>query len=330
MVTIAMAATARAGAGGEARHKRTGAVGAATALLIAAFLAVGSLGAYRYVLNFWLYRGFPPPKDPAFVKLAGTEQQLYLRSAALGGRRQLVDAYLPPGYAQNVNQRYPVFYLLHGFPGRPAAFLSTVKLGVDEDVLVTEGRIRPVILVMPFGSTGTFNDKEWANGIGAHEGWEAFVARDVVRAIDARYRTISSASARAIGGLSEGGYGALNIALHHPGQFRVVESWSGYELADGTPSIFGGRQALIRYNSPLVRLRAVAPALRRRRTYFWFYSGSTESPSFRKQNADFAGELARARIPHRFFIISGGHNWAVWRADGSRALQVAANRLQHG
>jgi len=326
----AMAATAGAGAGSEAGHKRAGAVSVATALLVAAFLAVGSLGAYRYVLNFWLYRGFPAPRDPAFVKVAGTEQQLQLRSAALGGRRQLVDVYLPPGYAQDVNRRYPVFYLLHGFPGRPAAFLSTVKLGVDEDVLVNQGRIRPVILVMPFGSTGTFTDKEWADGIGAHEGWETFVARDVVRAIDARYRTIPNASARAIGGLSEGGYGAVNIALHHPREFRVVESWSGYELADGISSIYGGRQALIRYNSPLVRLRAVAAALRRDHAYFWFYSGSTESPSFRKQNAKFAGELARARIPHRFFIINGGHNWAVWRANGSTALQVAATRLQHG
>jgi S-formylglutathione hydrolase FrmB len=37
---------------------------------------------------------------------------------------------------------------------------------------------------------------------------------------------------RAIGGLSEGGYGAINIALHHPREFSVVESWSGYRAAD--------------------------------------------------------------------------------------------------
>src|SRR5262249_4618072 len=219
-------------------------------LALGAFLAIGSLGAFRYVHNFWLYRGFAPPHDPAFVKVAGTTQQFYVRTAAPGGRRQLVAVYLPPGYGRNPQQRYPVFYLLHGFPGRPAAFLATVKLGVDEDVLVTENRMQPVILVMPFGSTGTFNDKEWANGIGAHEAWETFVARDVVRAVDARYRTIPSGSARAIGGLSEGGYGSINIALHHPGEFHVVESWSGYELADRIQSIFGGRPALLRYNSP--------------------------------------------------------------------------------
>jgi glutamyl/glutaminyl-tRNA synthetase len=38
--------------------------------------------------------------------------------------------------------------------------------------------------------------------------------------------------ARALVGLSEGGYGALNIGLHHPGEFHVLESWSGYVVAD--------------------------------------------------------------------------------------------------
>ena len=53
-------------------------------------------------------------------------------------------------------------------------------------------------------------------------------------AVDRRYRTIRSGSGRAIGGLSEGGYGALNIGLHHPGRFRVIESWSGYQRADSS------------------------------------------------------------------------------------------------
>ena len=46
--------------------------------------------------------------------------------------------------------------------------------------------------------------------------WETFVARDVVRAIDARYRTIRSGAGARVAGLSEGGYGALNIGIHHP------------------------------------------------------------------------------------------------------------------
>jgi enterochelin esterase-like enzyme len=180
---------------------------------------------------------------------------------------------------------------------------------------------------MPFGSTGTFTDKEWANGIRANEGWETFVARDLVHAIDARYRTIPTGAARALGGLSEGGYGALNIGLHHPGEFHVLESWSGYEKADNLRSIFGGDQQLLALNSPLETVDAVAPVLRRAHTYVWFYSGTTDR--LRKQNRAFEAELAGLGIPHRFFLVRGGHNWGLWRGEASLALLAAEDHLAH-
>ena len=181
---------------------------------------------------------------------------------------------------------------------------------------------------MPFGSTGTFTDKEWANGVRPHEGWETFVARDLVRTIDARYRTIPTGAGRALGGLSEGGYGALNIGLHHPGEFRVLESWSGYERADNLKSIFGGDRQLLGANSPLDTLASAAPVLRRARTYVWFYSGTTDR--LRHQNRDFAAALARAGVAHRFFLVRGGHNWGLWRGQASRALLAASTHLAHG
>lgn len=297
----------------------------AVAGLIVVFVAVGALGLYRYARGFWLYRGFPPPRDPAFVASMGATVRLYVPSPALGGRRQPVDVYLPPGYGSSPHRRYPVFYLLHGFPGRPGALLQTVRMGVVEDVLVARQRIRPVVLVMPFGSTGTFTDKEWVDGVRAHEGWATFVSRDLVHAVDARFRTIRSGSARAIGGLSEGGYGAIDIALHHPGEFRVVESWSGYERADPIRSIFGRDGARIADNSPLLQVGSRAPALRRAHTYFWFYSGSDDR--LLEQNRQFAAALQRLGIPHRFLVRRGGHNWALWRGNAAVALVAAARHV---
>jgi enterochelin esterase-like enzyme len=296
--------------------------------LLIAFVAVGLVGAYRYVDNFWLYRGFAPPRDPAFVQVHGRQETISVVSPALGGRSQQVIVYLPPGYDGNRSQRYPVMYLLHGFPGRPLAFLETVRMGVWVDTLMAQHRIGGVILVMPFGSTGTFEDKEWANGIGRGQSWESFVARDVVRAVDARYRTVPSRTGRAIAGLSEGGYGALNIALHHPQEFAVIESWSGYMRADNIPAIFGGAPALLAYNSPAVSLPRVAATLRRNGTYVWFYTGSRDS--LLAQNRAFAAELQRHGIPHRFFVDPGGHTWRIWRANAREALLVAATRLGGG
>jgi enterochelin esterase-like enzyme len=310
----------------DRRRTRRALLASGAGLLTCLFVAGGAVGVYRYGWNYWLYRGFPPPKDPAFVTNQGTTEQISIASPALGGRSQQVVVYLPPGYASNPTRRYPVFYLLHGFPGRPAAFLLTVRAGVVDDILAAKGR-QPLILVMPFGSTGTFTDKEWANGIRPNEGWETFVARDLVHAIDSRYRTIPTGAGRVLGGLSEGGYGALNIGLHHPGEFRVLESWSGYEKADNLRAIFGGEPDLLAQNSPRETLDAVAPVLRRTHTYVWFYSGTTDR--LRGQNKDFAAELARLGIAHRFFMVRGGHNWGLWRGEASRALLAATTHVGH-
>jgi enterochelin esterase-like enzyme len=292
---------------------------------LAVFAAVGLLGVYRYADNFWQYRGFPPPKDAAYVRTKGIAERLYVVSPALDGRRQPVDVYLPPGYFTHPARRYPVLYLLHGVPGRPAAFLQTVRMGVVEDELVAKRKAQPLILVMPFGSTGEFTDKEWANGVGHGERWASFLADDVVRAVDRRFRTLPDGPDRVIAGLSEGGYGAVNIAIHHPGEFDTVESWSGYMKADDIGAIFGHQKRLLARNTPLATLPKAAPRLRADDTYVWFYTGSDDG--FRTQNAAFARELRRFRIPHEYFVVHGGHNWAIWRANATRAYLAASRRL---
>jgi S-formylglutathione hydrolase FrmB len=306
--------------------RRPNAVAAGVGTALAVFIAVGLLGVRGYVDNFLLYRGFAPPREAAFVKQPGTLVKVFVPSPALGGRRQETYVYLPPGYSAQPQRRYPVLYLLHGFPGRPLAFVTTVQLGVLEDSLTARRRARPLILVMPFGSTGTFSDKEWADGAAPGDGWGTFVARDLVRYVDAHYRTDATRAGRGIGGLSEGGYGAINLALQHPREFSVVESWSGYVKPDPLRSIFGSNLQLLARNDPTLRLPRVAGELRKFGTYFWLYSGTEDR--FRGQNRAFARELTRARISNHFFVSFGGHNWALWRKNAVAAYVIAAEKLR--
>jgi S-formylglutathione hydrolase FrmB len=293
---------------------------------LAAFLAVGLLGARAYVDNFLLYRGFAPPQEAAFVKQPGTLEKVFVRSPALGGRSQETYVYLPSGYSSDPRRRYPVLYLLHGFPGRPLAFITTVRLGVLEDALTARHRAQPLILVMPFGSTGTYSDKEWTNGAAPGNGWGTFVTRDLVRYVDAHYRAAPMRAARGIAGLSEGGYGAINLALQHPHEFSLVESWSGYEKPDPLRSIFGSKLQLLSRNAPSLLLPRVAPTLRRLGTYFWFYSGTEDR--FRTQNRTFARALTRLHVRNHFFASFGGHNWALWRKNAAAAYEMAAGKLR--
>ncbi len=313
---------------------------AGSGLALAAVVAAGAVGAGRYVVTFWLYRGFPAPAAPHSVTVRGPGgvrqvpvvmpalRAITVRSPALGGYPDPVSVVLPPGYASHPRQRYPVLYLLHGSPGEPVQFIDVGQVTAIEAALVAAGRMKPVILVMPAGGRSFLADEEWADGLRPGNGWETFVARDLVSAIDARYRTIASGRGRGIAGLSEGGYGALNIGLHHPGEFTLLESWSGYVRADWMPGIFGHSAQVRDYNSPAMRAPLVAAQLRASHLYVWFYDGAMDLLA--AQNRSFSAELSALGIAHHYFQAPGRHNWRLWRGLMPQALITASEHLGDG
>jgi enterochelin esterase-like enzyme len=315
-------------------------VAVALVLLCAGLVAAGALGAIRYVSTFWLYRGFPAPTLARSVTvyrhghvrtvpvIPATVRQITVSSAALGGYPDTVYVVLPPGYAAHPRVHYPVLYLLHGFPGAPWNFLTIGGVQNVEAELVAAGRMQPFILVMPSGARSWLADEEWVNSVQPGNDWATFVATDLVKVIDARYRTVPSGAWRGIAGLSEGGYAALNIGLHHTGEFRLLESWSGYTRADDIPVLFGHDRSLLRYNSPADTVRRVAPQLRADRTYIWFYVGTHDY--LNGQNRAFAAELTHLGIAHDYFTRPGTHNWRLWRALLPEALITASEHLGHG
>ncbi len=308
-------------------------------LVVAAVATAGATGISRYVATYWAYRGFAAPAAPRTVQVrtaAGPRtapvvmpvvQTFSLPSRALGGYRDQVDVVLPPGYAAHRRQHYPVLYLLHGFPGVPSAFVTVGQVAATEATLVAAGWMKPMILVMPAGTRSYLTDTEWANGIGPASAWATMVAQNLVHAIDGRYRTIRAGAARGIGGLSEGGYGALNIGLHHAGEFGLLESWSGYMQAQPFRSIFGTSASRLAYNSPARFVPAVAAALRADHTFVWFYSGAADPLA--GQNRAFAAELAALGIAHHFYLRPGGHSWGLWRSQIRAALITASEHLSH-
>jgi enterochelin esterase-like enzyme len=327
--------------GARRRHvARVLAVMVAMALIVCA-VSVGVLGAVQYGVTFWRYRGFPAPTAPAQVEvpvpggheyvkvLPATVEEISLRAPSLGGWSAPVDVILPPEYAEMPWVRYPVLYLLHGTPGEPSNFLQAGDLLPTYEVLLAEGLVQPMIIVLPSGAKSYFADSEWANGVLPGSGWETFVSGTLVTAIDSRFRTIADGASRGIGGLSEGGYGALNIGFHHPAEFSLIESWSGYAEADDIPSIFGQTTAALRENSPVDEARALAPTLLADGVFVWQYIGSDDV--LLRDNEHFSDVLTAAGIAHSFLTVGGGaHTWALWREMMAKALVVASEHLNHG
>jgi enterochelin esterase-like enzyme len=125
---------------------------------------------------------------------------------------------LPPGYNSD-SRRYPVLYMLHGVAGDSSEWQS-IGLLEAADRMIYRGEIDPFLIVLPNGGANY-----WVNqATGAR--WANYVVDDVVKQIDREYRTIDSPSARAIGGLSMGGEGALRIAMKNPKVFGIAAAHS--------------------------------------------------------------------------------------------------------
>src|SRR4029079_1294641 len=58
--------------------------------------------------------------------------------------------YTPPGY-ETGREKYPVLYLLHGNGQTEASWTWTGRANVIMDNLLAEGKIKPMIVVMPYG-----------------------------------------------------------------------------------------------------------------------------------------------------------------------------------
>jgi enterochelin esterase-like enzyme len=160
--------------------------------------------------------------------------------------------YLPPGYDQpgNAARRYPVVYLLHGYPGGPSDWFRGAQVQQVMDAMLRDRLVQPMIVVAPDASGGWLHDSEMLNQVGGPQ-VATYLTRTVVDAVDGSFRTVPDRGARAIGGMSSGGYGALNLGLRHQGVYSVILS----EMPYGHPgpvtwSLLGGSHALWLANSP--------------------------------------------------------------------------------
>lgn len=147
-----------------------------------------------------------PVRDEAYYSAALDRQLSYL-------------VWLPPDYDADPAPRYPVLYLLHGIGGDNREWLG---YGVDvaATCLLAAGRIPPYLIVLPQG-----DEAYWLNHADGPR-WGDAIADDLVAHVDATYRTIPDRASRAVGGLSMGGHGALQLAFNHPDVFGVAGAHS--------------------------------------------------------------------------------------------------------
>jgi enterochelin esterase-like enzyme len=142
---------------------------------------------------------------------------------ALGVPAATTYVYLPPGYAEHPDRRYPVAYLLHGSPGVSSDWFAAGDAAHTLDVLIAHREVPPMIVVAPDTNGGGLHDTECLDDPapgGAKV--ETYLRTVVVPRVDATYRTDARPAARIIGGMSAGGFCALDQGLRHQDTYGPV------------------------------------------------------------------------------------------------------------
>jgi hypothetical protein len=193
-------------------------------------------------------RRIPPRSDvvaaplrPWATPLAGRLDTATFTSKVLEGNplgdpvTRPVSVYLPPGYDDNPDKRYPSVYALQGYSGalgmwdnRPA-FRSTYVENVD--ALFQRGEAPPCILVLVDAWTA-YGGSQFVDSPGTGR-YQTYICDEIVPWVDANYRTIDSAQHRGVSGKSSGGFGAMIFPMLRPDLFGGLATHAGDTLYEG-------------------------------------------------------------------------------------------------
>lgn len=178
----------------------------------------------------------PRPFSSSFV---GRFEDAVVDSPALRGNplgdpaERPLWVYLPPGYDSDPTSRYPAIYLIQGYTGsldmwrNRRAFRATVPELIDE--LFAGADAPPPAIVVGVDAWTAYGGSQYVDSPGTGN-YHTYLCEDVVRFVDARWRTLPSRESRGITGKSSGGFGAMITPMLRPDVFGAFAAHAGDTL----------------------------------------------------------------------------------------------------
>lgn len=149
--------------------------------------------------------------------------------------------YTPPGYDQNLKQKYPVYYLISGTTDTEETFFKVGKINLILDNLLAEGKAKPMIIVMPYGNIAARvaeqkggskpadpTVRDGADAVKRANDFATDLVSNVISYVEKNYRAMANRENRAIGGFSRGGGQTLRTAFNNMDKFAWVCAYSSY------------------------------------------------------------------------------------------------------
>ncbi|MDQ6698131.1 MAG: alpha/beta hydrolase-fold protein [Actinomycetota bacterium] len=253
--------------------------------------------------------------------IPGTVSHFHARPATI---------YLPPAYFLHPQPALPVVELLHGTPGSPRDWTRSAGADVTSDRYAWRHGGRAPILVSP-DINGSFTaDSECTNGTDGNV--ETYLTVDVPRWVRMHLASGQRARQWAIGGLSEGGTCAMDIALRHPAEFPTFLDFAGdlrITHTGGAIRLFRGKAA-----QRLVAVSSYDPVSllehfpRPGRLSAWFEVGARDRGSAPAMKYLYRLAVQRGVHAHLVLTPDGHHSFRVWRRSFADSLAWLARRLR--
>jgi enterochelin esterase-like enzyme len=225
----------------------------------------------------------------------GKVETLSYESKTVGSTRKAT-IYTPPGF--NKNKKYPVLYLLHGIGGDEKEWLNGGQPNVILDNLYAEGKLEPMIVVMPNGRAmkddRAGGDIMAADKVKAFSVFEKDLLNDLIPFIEKKYPVLKDREHRAIAGLSMGGGQSLNFGLGNLDQFAWVGAFSA------APNTKIGAELLAKPEEAKKKLKLLWISCGDKD---WLIENSTRTHDY----------LAKNNVPDIYYIEPGVHDFKVWK-----------------
>ena len=266
-----------------------------------------------------------PAADVKTSRIAKNVSEVKITSAALGEDRKAY-VILPTDY-ETSTRRYPVLYLLHGLGDDNSAWAYMTNVS-------GYAATHQMIIVMPDGGRSWYVN----SATDPKAKFEDFIAKELITFTDSFYRTIPLPRARAVAGLSMGGYGASFIGLKHYKKFAAIGTFSGaVAISRNSPqagdaaaqarlrqfdALFGAQGSKEREErDPFVLLEKVPAA-----EMPMLYIACGGQDFLIQQNRDFVKLLGEKKIPYEYREISPRvHSWDFWDDN----IKIFLNMLAH-
>jgi hypothetical protein len=140
--------------------------------------------------------------------------------------------YVPPGYDDEPDRRYPAVYMIQGYTGSIGMWRNRTPWRQPypelADRVFADGGVPPVIVVYVDAWTA-LGGSQYLDSPGTGR-YHSYLCEEVVAWVDAHYRTLPSRDHRAISGKSSGGYGAMITPMLRPDVFGALATHAGDAL----------------------------------------------------------------------------------------------------